>query len=82
VWPPGWVATADRFKTGHRVTTGFGVALRGWESANPNRNPSASGCESFQEAIELGLSRGHNAMAIWQDLVCGRRKANLIERRS
>jgi transposase len=28
----------------------------------------ASICEPFREAIELGLSRGRNAMAIWQDL--------------
>ena len=26
-------------------------------------------CEPFREAIELGLSQGRNAMAIWQDLV-------------
>ena len=31
--------------------------------------PSASTCEPFREAIELGLSRGRNATAIWQDLV-------------
>jgi transposase len=51
------------------VTTGFGVELRGPQSENPSRNPSASACEPFQEAIDLGLSRGRNAMAIWQDLV-------------
>ncbi len=49
------------------VTTGFGVELRGVESENPT--PTASACEPFREAIELGLSRGRNAMAIWQDLV-------------
>ena len=47
------------------VTTGFGVELSGLESPTPT--PSA--CEPFREAIELGLSRGRNAMAIWQDLV-------------
>ena len=36
-----------------------------------NRAPSASTCESHRDAIELGLSRGRNAMAIWQDLVSG-----------
>ncbi len=51
------------------VTTGFGVELRSPRSENPGRNPSASACEPFQEAIDLGLSRGRNAMAIWQDLV-------------
>ena len=30
---------------------------------------SRSGCESFRDAIVLGLSRGRNARAIWQDLV-------------
>ncbi len=28
-----------------------------------------SACEPYREVIELGLSRGRNAMAIWQDLV-------------
>ncbi|HET7209326.1 MAG TPA: hypothetical protein VFI95_22310, partial [Terriglobales bacterium] len=37
--------------------------------ASPQRVPSASACEPFREAIALGLSRGRNAMAIWQDLV-------------
>jgi hypothetical protein len=37
--------------------------------APPQRSPSASACEAYREAIELGLSRGCNAMAIWQDLV-------------
>ena len=31
--------------------------------------PSASACEPYRELIEQGLSRGRNAMAIWQDLV-------------
>src|SRR6266700_1117 len=30
---------------------------------------SPSACESYREAIDLGISRGRNAMAIWQDLV-------------
>ena len=33
------------------------------------RSPTASACEIHREAIELGLSRGRNAKAIWQDLV-------------
>lgn len=33
------------------------------------RSPSSSACEPFRDAIELGLSRGRNAKAIWQDLV-------------
>jgi transposase len=35
----------------------------------PQRSPSASACEPYRDPIELGLSRGRNAMAIWQDLV-------------
>ena len=50
-----------------QVTTGFGVGLRGTKAENPKLTPSA--CEPFREFIELGLSRGRNAMAIWQDLV-------------
>ena len=49
-----------------QVTTGFGVGWRGTKSENP-KSPSA--CEAFREFIELGLSRGRNAMAIWQDLL-------------
>jgi len=50
------------------VTTGSGVACEGAEVSS-QRLPSGSTCEPFREAIELGLSRGRNAMAIWQDLV-------------
>ena len=35
----------------------------------PSRSPSASACEPYREVIEEALSRGRNAMAIWQDLV-------------
>src|SRR5262249_25857802 len=35
----------------------------------PSRGPRASACEPYWEAIEQGLSRGRNVMAIWQDLV-------------
>ena len=31
--------------------------------------PGPSACEPYREAIDLGISRGRNAMAIWQDLV-------------
>ena len=36
-----------------------------------DRSHSVSACEPYRELIELGLSRGRNAMAIWQDLVDG-----------
>ena len=43
---------------------------RGEHSAcPPDHSPRASACEPYREAIELGLSRGRNARAIWQDLV-------------
>jgi len=63
------VIPGESAKPAIEVTTGFGVELRSPRSENPGRNPSASACEPFQEAIDLGLSRGRNAMAIWQDLV-------------
>ncbi len=34
-----------------------------------NSKRSVSNCEPYREVIELGLNRGRNAMAIWQDLV-------------
>jgi len=55
-------AKAKSAKPANVVTTGFGAEL---EAENAKR----SVCEPFREAIELGLSRGRNATAIWQDLV-------------
>ena len=54
-------------KPANEVTTDFGAEL----APSPGRSPSASACEVHREAIELGLSRGRNAMAIYQDLVDG-----------
>jgi len=51
------------------VTTGFGVELSASEPKDPKHTLSTSLCEPFREAIELGLSRERNAIAIWQDLV-------------
>jgi hypothetical protein len=59
------------------VITDFGAELD--EPAAPSRttppscSPTFSACETYREAIEAGLWRGRNAMAIWQDLVdtCG-----------
>jgi transposase len=48
------------------VTTDFGVAPAEQAPAPP---ASASACAVHRDAIELGRSRGRNAMAIWQDLV-------------
>jgi len=55
-------AKAKSAKPANEVTTGFGVE---WEAENAKR----SACQPFREAIELGLSRGRDATAIWQDLV-------------
>lgn len=37
--------------------------------ALPGRSPGASACEPFRELIDAGLSRGRNAVSIWQGLV-------------
>jgi transposase len=52
-------------KPANEVTTDFGAEL----ATQPGRSPSASACEVHRAAIEVGLSQGRNAMAIWQDLV-------------
>src|SRR5215475_11936838 len=60
-------SNSEESKPAIEVITGFGVGLRGPESGKPSSSRSA--CELFHEAIQLGLSRGRNARAIWQDLV-------------
>jgi len=55
-------AKAKSAKPANEVTTGFSVESKA-------ENPKRSVCEPFREAIELGLSRGRDATAIWQDLV-------------
>jgi transposase len=73
VRPPGGWGRRPPAKPAIEVTTDFGAESAGApapESASPpGRSPSASACEPYRESIELGLSRGRNAMAIWQDLV-------------
>jgi len=64
-------------KPANEVITDFGGGLAGSvappPAPPPSRSPTASACEPYRETIQLGLSRGRNAMAIWQDLVdtCG-----------
>jgi hypothetical protein len=55
------------------VITDSGGELGGGATPRPGRSPSFSACEPYRETIEVGLSKGRNAMAIWQDLVdsCG-----------
>jgi transposase len=59
------------------VITDFGAELAAVAPTSaepkPGRSPSASACAPYLDAIEVGLSRGRNAVGIWQDLVdrCG-----------
>jgi transposase len=64
-------------KPANGVITDFGAELAGptalSPTAPPGRSPTSSACEPYRETIQIGLSQGRNAMAIWQDLVdtCG-----------
>jgi transposase len=64
-------------KPAKEVITDFGAELAaratGAPAPQPGHSPSVSACAPYREVIELGLSRGRNAMAIWQELVdtCG-----------
>ena len=73
VRPPGGWGRRPPAKPANEVTTDFGAesAAAPLLAPPPGRSPSSSACEPYREAIELGLSRGRNAMAIWQDLVDG-----------
>jgi len=77
-------ATNVRRETASAYLKAAGSAVRlpsGWGRGEPkpaNQDevitdsaafPGARACEPYREAIDLGLSRGRNAMAIWQDLV-------------
>jgi hypothetical protein len=74
--PPGGWGRHDP-KPAIEVTTDSGAELTtdgaAEDDPKPGRSPSASACEPYPEVIAAGLSRGRNAMAIWQDLVdtCG-----------
>jgi hypothetical protein len=51
------------------VTTGFGVELSAVGRGNAKPASSLNVGEPFREAVKLGLGRGRNVAAIWQDLV-------------
>jgi len=75
------VPDLDPAKPAIEVTTDSSTAKPATEAAvttdcsppapppRPTRSPTASACEPYREAIEIGLGRGRNAVAIWQDLV-------------
>jgi hypothetical protein len=58
----------DNSKPANEVITGF-LPEGTWPAPGAKRMPGAS--EAYRELIELELSRGRNAMGIWQDLVDG-----------
>jgi Tetratricopeptide repeat len=62
-------ASVAASKPPNAVINGFGVELKRSETENPQPIASSSACAPFREAIELGLSQGRDATAIWQDLV-------------
>ena len=86
--PGGWgrraAKPANEVITDSEVITDFnpfprnkmGGVLSSAPVASPQRSPSASACEPYREAIELGLHHGRNSVAIYQDLVDQYRFAN------
>ena len=71
VRPPGGWGRRAPANPANEVITDFGAesATITAPEPQPGRSPSASACEPYRELIEMGLSRGRNANAIWQDLV-------------
>jgi len=60
----------DFAKPANEVTTDSGAQDLLCEPTPYSKSKrSVSNCEPYREVIELGLNRGRNAMAIWQDLV-------------
>ncbi len=59
----------DQSKPAIEVTTDSDASFSGPEPPRSAPKPSVSASEPYRELIEQGLSRGRNAMAIWQDLV-------------
>jgi transposase len=60
----------EHSKPANEVTTDSELTEhRSEPSANPRKARTLSSSEPYRDLIELGLQRGRNAMAIWQDLV-------------
>jgi transposase len=69
VRPPGGWGRAPAKPANEVITDSGAEPLTIMVPEPPGRSPSASVCEQYRELIELGLSHGRNAKAIWQDLV-------------
>jgi hypothetical protein len=64
------IPDSSEAKAANEVTTDPGGKTPEKQGLQPSSpQPSASACEPYREPIELGVSRGRNAMAIWQDMV-------------
>jgi len=76
--PGGWGRRSPA-KPANEVSTGLAVAEPGQNRPTvspdsapiplPGRSPTGSACEPYFDFIELSLSKGRNAKAIYQDLV-------------
>jgi transposase len=68
---PASQVSTDLANPASEVSTDPGTLPPGLPAWPPptSRAPTASACEPYRDLIELALSRGRNAMAIWQDLV-------------
>jgi hypothetical protein len=66
VRPPGAWGRRAPAKPANEVTTDLGPPI---SPPTGNQDRMTSACEPYRELIQQGLSRGRNAMAIWQDLV-------------
>ena len=68
--PGGWGRRRAPAKPANQVITDFIRQIPEKQPIQlPSSSPSTSECEPYRDTIELGLSRGRNAMAIWQDMV-------------
>jgi transposase len=69
VRPPGGWGRAPAKPAIEVSTDPAGEKLPMQAAPRPGRSPSASACEPFREIVEGALSKGRNAVSIYQDLV-------------